>query len=148
MTFTQAITSGFKNYVNFSGRACRSEFWFWQLFIVLASIVAVILDSIIQTPNQVFASLFGLATVIPDLAVMVRRMHDTDFRGWWLLLGFVPLIGMIVLIVWWCLEGTRGYNRFGADPLPTEFSRHAAGRSLLRGRTDRGDDGAPRHAPM
>ncbi len=148
MTFTQAIASGFKNYVNFSGRACRSKFWFWQLFIVLASIVAVIFDSVIQTPNQVFAALFGLATMIPDLAVMVRRMHDTDFRGWWLLLGFVPLIGMIVLIVWWCLEGTRGYNRFGADPLPTEISRHGAGRSLLRGRTDRGDDATPRHAPM
>lgn len=146
MTFTQAIASGFKNYVNFSGRARRSEFWFWQLFIVLASIVAVVLDSIIQTPNQAFASLFGLANLVPDFAVMVRRMHDTDFRGWWLLLGLVPLIGMVVLIVWWCLEGTRGYNRFGADPLPAEVSRHAAGRSLLRGRTDRAAGAAPRHA--
>ncbi len=94
-----------------------------------------------------FASLFGLATLIPDFAVTVRRMHDTDFRGWWLLLGLVPLIGMVVLIVWWCLEGTRGYNRFGAGPLPAEVSRHAAGRSLLRGRTDRADGATPRRAP-
>ena len=57
-----------------------------------------VLDAIIQTPNQVFASLFGLATLLPEYAVMFRRIHDTDFRGWWLLLGLVPLVGQVVLI--------------------------------------------------
>jgi uncharacterized membrane protein YhaH (DUF805 family) len=58
--------------------------------------------------------------VIPDIAVYVRRLHDTDRSGWWLLLFFVPLIGAIVLIVWFCTQGTHGYNRFGANPLPPE----------------------------
>jgi uncharacterized membrane protein YhaH (DUF805 family) len=73
-----------------------------------------------------FATLFYLATIIPDLAVMVRRIHDTDFSGWWLLLMLIPLIGIVVLIVWWCLEGSKGYNRFGPDPLQPALTRPTA----------------------
>jgi uncharacterized membrane protein YhaH (DUF805 family) len=72
------------------------------------------------------ATLFWLATIIPDLAVTVRRLHDTDSSGWWILLGLIPLIGMVVLIVWWCQKGSRGYNRFGADPLQPALSRLTA----------------------
>ena len=72
------------------------------------------------------ATLFYLATLIPALAVSVRRLNDTDSSGWWLLLGLIPLIGMIVLIVWWCLKGSKGYNRFGADPLQPALTRLAA----------------------
>jgi len=76
--------------------------------------------------GEPLATLFYLATLIPALAVSVRRLHDTDSSGWWLLLGLIPLIGMIVLIVWWCLEGSKGYNRFGADPLQPALTRLAA----------------------
>ena len=62
------------------------------------------------------SALVSLGLFLPGLAVAVRRLHDVDRSGWWLLLAFVPLIGIIVLIVWWCTEGTRGPNRFGPDP--------------------------------
>jgi uncharacterized membrane protein YhaH (DUF805 family) len=57
-----------------------------------------------------------LAVLLPGIAVSIRRLHDTDRSGWWLLIVLVPLVGAILLIVWYCTEGTRGPNRFGADP--------------------------------
>ena len=129
MNFQQAVQSVFSNYAKFRGRAARSEFWWFQLFIVLGGIVAAVLDLLANSnvlSGEPLATLFYLVTIIPDLAVSVRRLHDTDSSGWWLLLGLVPLIGMIVLIVWWCLEGSKGYNRFGADPLQPALTRLAA----------------------
>jgi uncharacterized membrane protein YhaH (DUF805 family) len=132
MNFQQAVQSVFSNYANFRGRASRSEFWWFQLFLLLGGIVAGLLDQFANSSvlgGSPLATLFWLATIIPDLAVTVRRLHDTDSSGWWILLGLIPLIGVIVLIVWWCQEGSRGYNRFGADPLqpaltsPTASSR-------------------------
>src|SRR5262245_30107542 len=118
MTFGQAISSGFQNYVNFSDRAARSEFWFWTLFATLASIVGGIIDSLvfpgmITSPIQ---SVVGLALFLPGLAVSVRRLHDLDRTGWWVLIA-LTVIGIILLIVWNCMRGTIGPNRFGADPL-------------------------------
>jgi uncharacterized membrane protein YhaH (DUF805 family) len=115
MDFGEAIKSGFSNYVNFSDRASRSEYWFWSLFSVICTIVAYILDARIGLP--VTRSLFELATFLPSLAVGVRRLHDLDRSGWWMFLFLIPLIGAIVLIVWFCTQGTDGENRFGADPL-------------------------------
>ena len=129
MNFQQAVQSVFSNYAKFRGRAARSEFWWFQLFIVLGGIVAAVLDLLANSNvlgGEPLATLFYLATIIPGLAVSVRRLHDTDSSGWWLLLGLIPLIGMIVLIVWWCLEGSRGYNRFGSDPLQPALTRLAA----------------------
>ena len=129
MNFQEAVRSGFTNYANFRGRACRSEFWWWQLFLVLAGIVVEVLDLLVNSNvlgGSPLATLFWLATIIPDLAVTVRRLHDTDSSGWWIFLGLIPLIGIIVLIVWWCQQGSKGYNRFGADPLQPELSRLAA----------------------
>jgi uncharacterized membrane protein YhaH (DUF805 family) len=120
MNFQQAIQSVFANYVNFKGRAPRSEFWYWQLFLLVGGLVAELFDYGTGFRISAFSTLFWLATVIPDIAVYVRRLHDTDRSGWWLLLFFVPLIGAIVLIVWFCTQGTHGYNRFGANPLPPE----------------------------
>jgi uncharacterized membrane protein YhaH (DUF805 family) len=119
MNFTQAIASGFQNYVNFSDRASRSAFWFWILFAVLVSIVASTIDYLLF-PHMDFSplqSLAGLALFLPGLAISVRRLHDRDKSGWWVLLNFVPLIGIIILIVWFCMRGTVGPNRFGPDPL-------------------------------
>lgn len=115
MGFGDAISAGFSNYVNFSGRACRSEYWYWVLFIVLGSIVAVIIDRMIGI--RLVNTIFGLATILPGIAVGVRRLHDLDRSGWWLLLSFIPLIGAIILIIWFCGRGTVGPNRFGQDPL-------------------------------
>ncbi len=115
MNFGQAIASGFSNYVNFSDRAIRSEYWYWVLFVCLAEVVTSIIDYAIGF--QVTTGLFGLAVILPGLAVSVRRLHDLDRTGWWLLLGFIPLIGSIILIVWFCTRGTPGPNRFGPDPL-------------------------------
>jgi uncharacterized membrane protein YhaH (DUF805 family) len=132
MDFQQAIKSGFSNYANFRGRASRSEFWWFQLFILLGEVAAGLVDvfgNFTLFGGSPLATLFWLATIIPDLAVMARRLHDTDSSGWWLLLMLIPLIGVVVLIVWWCLEGSKGTNRFGADPLqpalinPTASSR-------------------------
>jgi len=115
MGFGQAISSGFSNYVNFSGRACRSEYWFWVLFVLIADVVAIAIDAAIGM--QIVGSLFGLAVLLPGLAVTVRRLHDLDRTGWWIFLGLIPLVGAIILIIWFCSKGTDGLNRFGADPL-------------------------------
>jgi uncharacterized membrane protein YhaH (DUF805 family) len=119
MNFTQAIASGFQNYVNFTGRAARSEFWLWTLFSVLISMAASIIDvaAFPAVGPSPINSLVNLALFLPSLAVSVRRLHDLDRSGWWILLVFVILIGWIVLIVWNCTKGTPGPNRFGPDPL-------------------------------
>src|SRR5437879_1944839 len=117
MTFGEAITAGFRNYVNFMGRAVRSEYWYWVLFAILASIVASMIDLMIARTYSPLSTLVSLALILPGLAVAVRRLHDIDRSGWWLLLGFIPIVGAIILIVWACKRGTKGPNRFGPDPL-------------------------------
>src|ERR1700730_9774728 len=119
MGFTQAIAAGFQNYVNFSGRAPRSEYWYWTLFSILATIAAALIDLAVfrnVTDVSPLQSLVSLALFLPGLAVSVRRLHDLDRTGWWFLLVFT-IIGAIVLLVWYCMRGTIGPNRFGPDPL-------------------------------
>jgi uncharacterized membrane protein YhaH (DUF805 family) len=118
MTFIQAIQSGFSNFVNFSSRAIRSEYWFWVLFAVIGEAVGSGLDyAIFATSTGLFYSVFALAVFLPSLAVAMRRLHDLDRSGWWVLLFLIPIVGGIVLIVWFCSPGTPGPNRFGPDPL-------------------------------
>ena len=119
MTFIEAIKSGFRNYVNFNDRASRSEFWYWALFALLVAIGASIIDSIVAPANVYgpISGLMGLASFLPGLAVSVRRLHDGDRSGWFVLLHFIPLIGSIILLIWFCTRGTDGPNRFGPDPL-------------------------------
>ena len=118
MNFMTAVKTCFSNYVTFSGRASRSEFWYFFLFMVIGSIVTIMLDGAIFAGKMYdpFNSIFGLVTFIPSVAVSVRRLHDTDRSGWWYLLHLVLVIGTIVLIVWFCKAGNSGANRFGADP--------------------------------
>ncbi|HUG37251.1 MAG TPA: DUF805 domain-containing protein [Candidatus Limnocylindrales bacterium] len=115
MTFTQAIEAGFKNYTNFSGRAVRSEYWFWFLFEVLVQLGLWIVDSV--TGIGVLGILFTLGTLLPGIAVTVRRLHDIDKSGWFLLVGLIPIVGAIIMLVWMCQEGTPGPNRFGPVPV-------------------------------
>ena len=114
MNFGEAVKSGFDNYVTFSGRAARSEFWYWILFSALANLVGGIIDGALGT--GLVGVVISLALLLPGVAVSVRRLHDLDRTGWWLLIAFTG-IGIILLIVWNCMKGTTGSNSFGADPL-------------------------------
>jgi uncharacterized membrane protein YhaH (DUF805 family) len=119
MNFVEAIKSGFSHYVTFSGRACRSEYWFWVLFATLGALVTVILDAVIfgfHGGVSPLNGIFNLATFLPSLAVAARRLHDIDRTAWWLLI-LLTGIGAILLVVWYCFKGTPGPNRFGSDPL-------------------------------
>lgn len=119
MNFGQAAVSGFRNYVNFSTRAARSEFWYWALFNFLISLVTAFVDiAVFGVDADIYSinSLASLVLLLPSLAVAVRRLHDIDRTGWWVLIAFTG-IGILVLIYWDCVRGTSGPNRFGPDPL-------------------------------
>jgi uncharacterized membrane protein YhaH (DUF805 family) len=122
MNFFEAISSGFRNYVNFSGRAVRSEYWYWTLFVTIVMFVLGIIDQSLNPGVGIGAfsivnAIVSLALILPGIAVSVRRLHDIDRTGWWLLLSFT-VIGVLILIYWACLRGTLGQNRFGPDPMP------------------------------
>ncbi len=103
-----------KKYVTFSGRARRKEYWMFVLFNILASIAVGVVDGILGT--VMLGSLYSLAVLLPGLAVCVRRLHDTDRSGWWILISLIPIVGIIVLLVFMCLDSTPGENRFGPNP--------------------------------
>ena len=110
-----------KQYAVFKGRARRKEYWFFILFNLIASVVLTVIDFMTGLLDAelgigLLSGLYSLAVLIPSLAVTVRRLHDTDRSGWWLLLGLVPLLGAIVLLVFMLLDGTPGDNRHGASP--------------------------------
>jgi uncharacterized membrane protein YhaH (DUF805 family) len=115
LSFGQAITAFWSNYANFKGRARRSEYWFATLFLVITNISALILDAAAET-DPVIQSLWSLAVFLPSLAVLVRRLHDTNRSGWWVLIALVPLVGLIVLIVFTVQDSQVIDNRYGLNP--------------------------------
>ncbi|PHZ85670.1 DUF805 domain-containing protein [Paremcibacter congregatus] len=116
MEFSEAVKSVFSKFATFSGRAARSEYWYFQLFIFLVQIAITILTMVV--PFLALLSLiFALITILPGLAVSVRRLHDKNKSGWWLLLCFIPLVGAIILLIWFAMAGTEGPNEYGDDPL-------------------------------
>jgi uncharacterized membrane protein YhaH (DUF805 family) len=133
MSFTTAIRSVLSQYVGFGERARRSEYWWFVLFTVLVGIVTAILDSVLGTDfegsagaNGVLSLIANLILLLPSLAVTVRRLHDTDRSGWWILIAVIPLIGAIVLLVFLVQDGTPGPNRFGLSPKYQAVSDRAA----------------------
>jgi hypothetical protein len=99
MTFGEAISQCFSKYAEFNGRASKSEFWWWMLFILLASLAC-------RMISPLLSSLFSLATLLPSLAVTARRLHDIGRSGWWQLICLIPLLGWIVL-VYWCVQDAK-----------------------------------------
>jgi uncharacterized membrane protein YhaH (DUF805 family) len=121
MSFTAAVRSVLTQYVGFSGRARRSEYWWFFLFSILVNIVTTILDTTLGTTfddssNGVIGLIVSLALFLPGLAVAIRRLHDTDRSGWWILIGLIPIIGWIILLVFYVQNGTAGPNSYGPDP--------------------------------
>jgi uncharacterized membrane protein YhaH (DUF805 family) len=124
MSFVEAVQAGFRNYVKFSGRASLYEVWYWVLFTIVGGVIAAVLDALFfwsASSNTPLGSVFALVTLLPSIAVVVRRLHDTDRSGWWYLLILIPLVGIIILIVWCIQRGTPGDNRFG-PPEPARAS--------------------------
>ena len=145
--FIDAIKLGFQNYFKFKGRSTRSEYWWWVLFIVLAGIPLTLIDRGLSpydydNQNGVLSGLFELATLIPSLSLGVRRLHDINKSGWWLLMWLsslliIPIIllvvmgiwlwfillliipmtvPMIILLVWAAKRGETNTNKYGPDP--------------------------------
>ncbi len=105
MNFQTAIRSGFQNYTNFKGRASRAEYWWWALFTVILSIL---LSSI----SDSIGNLGSLVTLLPSIAVAIRRVHDVDRAGWFIL---VPIYNLVLVL----RRGDSGENRFGPPPPPS-----------------------------
>jgi len=103
------------NYANFEGRARRSEFWYFGLFNMLAAFATMALDGVLGSAPFLYIG-YALIAFIPGIAVSVRRLHDTNRSGWMLLIGLIPLIGVILLIVWYCTDSDVESNTYGKNP--------------------------------
>lgn len=110
MGFAEAVKAVFGNYAKFDGRARRSEYWYFVLFYIIVVLVLQFVGGLIDpTVASALVMLFLLAVIVPMIAVGVRRMHDTDHSGWWIIVPIVPLVFAL-------MDGTPGDNRFGPSP--------------------------------
>ena len=114
MSFADAIRSVFSKYATFSGRARRSEFWWFSLFAAIVYFIVTIIDAVAK--NAVLGILVILALLLPSLAVTARRLHDTGRTAWWILIGIIPIVGAIVLLVFECQDSQPGPNQYGPSP--------------------------------
>ena len=111
-------------YVDFKGRSSRREFWYFMLFYLIISLILGIIDSMVfgsapenGTPSAgVLGSIFSLALLLPSLGISIRRLHDIGKSGWWILIGLVPLIGFIVLLIFYIKDSQPGTNQYGPNP--------------------------------
>ena len=125
MSFAEAVKSFWSRYTMFKGRSRRSEYWFIQLFLIITNLAAAAIDLalmggdvdrfIANGGGGILGLIWILATILPALAVLVRRLHDTDRSGWWALIGLIPLVGGVVLFVFSVLDSTAGENQYGAS---------------------------------
>lgn len=126
MDFQTALRSFWKRYRDFRGRSRRSEYWFIQLFLVVTNFSVAIIDLalmgwdvdrfIANGGGGIVGLVWILVTIVPALAVLVRRLHDTGKSGWWALVGLLPLVGAIVLLVFTVTDSSPGENKFGLSP--------------------------------
>lgn len=115
-----------QHYADFTGRARRSEYWYFVLFNFIVSILIGlslgVIAGLLNMPALVYlAYLWSLAVFIPSLAVSVRRLHDIGRSGWWLLLSLIPLVGAIILIIWHCTDSQPGTNQYGPNPKEMDY---------------------------
>jgi uncharacterized membrane protein YhaH (DUF805 family) len=119
MGFAQAVQTCLQKYVGFSGRARRSEYWWFALFGLIVSIVAGILDGAFGLMSDanvgVIGAIASLALLLPSIAVAIRRLHDTSRSGWWILIGLIPIVGWIILIVFY-VQDSNADNKYGPSP--------------------------------
>ena len=120
MSFGQSIKTCFGKYIDWKGRASRSEFWYFQLFLFILYFIAAQIDSVVLGTElgqmgPVYI-IFILGTMLPSLCAQIRRLHDVDRSGWWCLLP-LTCIGIIPLLIWEASKGTSGSNQYGDDPL-------------------------------
>ncbi|TCT02974.1 DUF805 domain-containing protein [Aquabacter spiritensis] len=117
-----AYLDAMRNYATFSGRTSRSGYWLFVLILILIELVAAVLDVVLLgyaiEHGGPISGIVHLIHFIPALAIAVRRLHDIDRTGWWLLL-YLTVIGGLVVLIFHILPGTRGANRFGRDPYPS-----------------------------
>jgi uncharacterized membrane protein YhaH (DUF805 family) len=108
-----------KKYVEFNGRARRTEYWMFTLFNLIISFVLGFIDGLVGSAGEhvgLLGLIYALAVLLPSIAVSARRLHDTGRSGWWLLIALVPFIGAIVLLVFMLLDSTPGDNEYGPNP--------------------------------
>lgn len=127
-----AVRRVWSKYAVFSGRASRPEFWWWWLFTALVLLVTQVLDAFIIMPllgfdigntaaGQPLSALVSLVFLLPNIAVLVRRLHDTNRSGWWFFIALIPVVGVLVLIYFYVQPSDEGRNGFGEpDPLPRD----------------------------
>lgn len=125
MGFVEAVRTCLAEYVTFSGRASRSEYWWFQLFHLLALVLPIAVAAIADTrllEGVVWpvVIVIHLALILPNLAATVRRLHDRDRSGWHYLWIFAPFVGELILLIWCVQRGIEGDNRFGPDPLGSD----------------------------
>jgi uncharacterized membrane protein YhaH (DUF805 family) len=102
-------------YATFSGRARRTEYWMFFLFYILIALAIGFVEAFIHL-GGILSILYGLAMLVPSLAVTVRRLHDTARSGWWILIALIPVIGTIILLIFMVLDSTPGENGYGPNP--------------------------------
>ena len=113
MTFTESVSTCLKKYFVFEGRASRSEYWWFQLIVSPSYYIS----TLMQNELGYFFLGITLFTLIPAISAGVRRLHDTNRSGFFLLLSFIPFIGGLILLFFFIAEGTKGKNKFGPNPL-------------------------------
>lgn len=113
----------FKQYVDFSGRARRKEYWMFVLFNIIFSICLSIIDASIfgMEGSAYLSTIYGIVAFMPSFAVEVRRLHDIGKSGWNLLFILIPIVGWIMLLIWFCTEGEQCSNDWGEDPKKNDF---------------------------
>ena len=119
------LTGPLKKYAVWKGRATRSEYWYFVLFTTLITVGLSMMDLAIgtydtETGQGLISALFSLFILLPSLAVGVRRLHDTGRSGWWLWILLLPIIGIIVILVFYCLDSEAGSNQYGPNPKGVE----------------------------
>ena len=118
MSFMEAVLNVIPNYANFSGRARRSEYWYFVLLTVIVSAVLGILSQIpfLGMIATLLSGVWSLAILVPSLALVWRRLHDIGKPGVWFLIALVPLVGEILLLIWLCKDSQPGMNQYGPNP--------------------------------